>query len=246
MRQLTGELLLTVLDHGAEDTYLGRIITMLAIAHPQVTRAQIAAQSMPEITLQLLMLRASSFGPQLEGYLACPSCNARLEFTLPIASVTHSLHQSALSTTQFSAVGETGLTMRLATVSDLLSIADLTDLVEARKQLLARCLADMPTATQNRDPISLLDNPEFRRLAIETFDQLQSSAEISVELECAECGESHSVDLDIGRFLWTEVRNAAMQLMRDVHDLAIAYGWEESAILNMSGVRRQTYLEMIQ
>jgi hypothetical protein len=52
-------------------------------------------------------------------------------------------------------------------------------------------------------------------------------------------------DLDIGRFLWFEVRNAAQRLLREVHELAYAYGWSESAILAMSFHRRQNYLAMV-
>ena len=104
----------------------------------------------------------------------------------------------------------------------------------------------MQNTTLNLDTLSALENPEFRQLAVETFDRLQADAEISIELICPECGTSRSVDLDIGRFLWTEIRSAAMRLMRDVHVLASAYGWQESAILAMSDTRRRTYLEMIQ
>ncbi len=243
MRQLSGELLLTALDHGTEDTYLGRIITMLAIAHPEGSREQIAAQSMQEITIQLLALHSLSFGPQLDGYLACPSCNARLEFTLPIDPVIESLRQSASIVKTACSIGETSFTMRLATISDMLSIARITYLPNARNQLLARCMSNDEL---DHDPLAALQNPAFCQLAIEKFDQLQSDAEICVELLCAECGESSPVDLDIGRFLWTEVRSAATRLMRDVHDLASAYGWQESDIVGMSDVRRRTYLEMIQ
>ena len=246
MRQLSGELLLTALDYGAEDTYLGRIITMLAIAHPEISREQIMMHSMQEITVQLLALRAVSFGPQMEGYLACPGCNARLEFTLPIAPVIERLRQSTSLVKMPEVIGETGFTMRLATASDLLSIANITDLVDARKQLLARCLSAPQDAKLSLDPFPALENPEFCQLAIETFDALQSDAEINVELLCAECGGSHSVDLDMGRFLWSEVRSAAMRLMGDVHELASAYGWQESSILAMGDIRRRAYLEMIQ
>jgi hypothetical protein len=246
MRQLSGELLLTALDHGTEDTYLGRIITMLAIANPETSRGQIIAQSLQEITIQLLALRSLSFGPQLEGYLACPSCNTRLEFTLPIDPVVERLRRSASLAKVYSTIGENSLTMRLATASDLLSISGITDLSEARKELLARCLNEMQNTTLNLDTLSALENPEFHQLAVETFDRLQADAEISIELICPECGTSRSVDLDIGRLLWTEVRSAAMRLMRDVHDLASAYGWQEFAILAMSDTRRRTYLEMIQ
>jgi hypothetical protein len=53
------------------------------------------------------------------------------------------------------------------------------------------------------------------------------------------------VDLDIGRFLWMEVRHAALALLRDVHELASAYGWREDEILTMNSARRAMYLGMV-
>jgi hypothetical protein len=53
------------------------------------------------------------------------------------------------------------------------------------------------------------------------------------------------LDLDIGRFLWTEVRRAATRLLGDVHTLAAAYGWSEQAILDLSAGRRAAYLELV-
>ena len=82
------------------------------------------------------------------------------------------------------------------------------------------------------------------QLALRTFEQLQSSSEISIDLQCAECSRTHAIDLDLGRFVWTEVRHAASRLMREVHELASAYGWQEASILAMSSNRRNAYLEI--
>src|SRR5260370_7347426 len=111
MRQLNGELLLTALDLGAQDTYLGRILTMLALVHPEISREQIAAWSLQDIIIELLTLRAISFGPELAGYLACPACGARLEFTLPIPPVVETLPKSKSIIHQRSPLRQTPFTM---------------------------------------------------------------------------------------------------------------------------------------
>jgi len=243
MRQLSGELLLTALDLGAQDTYLGRILTMLALAHPETSREQIAAWSLQDIIIELLTLRAISFGPELAGYVACPACGARLEFTLPIPPVVESLHKSK-STIQRCAIGETNFTMRAVTAADLFSVNTIPDLPSARKRLLASCIRETNDEGTDKEIYAELERPDFMRLALRTFEQLQSSSEISIDLQCAECSRAHAIDLDLGRFVWTEVRHAASRLMREVHELASAYGWQEASILAMSSNRRNAYLEM--
>ena len=50
---------------------------------------------------------------------------------------------------------------------------------------------------------------------------------------------------DIGYLLWKEIDAWAIRLLRDIHDLALTYGWGEAEILNMNPWRRNCYLEML-
>src|SRR5262249_46541500 len=87
--------------------------------------------------------------------------------------------------------------------------------------------------------------PDETATALRTFNELHAAAEITLQVTCPGCGHTEAVDLDIARFLWTEVRHAAVRLLRDVHDLASAYSWQEAAILAMTPQRRRAYLEMV-
>ncbi|MEA1978379.1 MAG: phage baseplate protein, partial [Chloroflexota bacterium] len=64
-------------------------------------------------------------------------------------------------------------------------------------------------------------------------------------LTCPECSHQWEVLFDIASFLWTEINNWAERTLRTVHQLASAYGWAEREILNLSPVRRQLYLGMV-
>ena len=64
-------------------------------------------------------------------------------------------------------------------------------------------------------------------------------------LDCPACAKRETIDLDIVRFLWTEVRRAALRLLCEIHELACAYGWSEKAIVTMSPSRRNAYREML-
>ena len=241
MRGLSGELLLTALDLGAHETYLGRILTMLALAHPETSREQLATWSLQDITIELLTLRTLSFGPELSGYLACPHCSARLEFTLPVPPLIESIRRSTTASGERCTIGGTDFTMRTVTLADLLDASAIADLGSARKLLLASCISEAHTEKIIHEA---LEEPDFMRSALRAFEDFQSGSEVVIELHCAECAKAHPVDLDLGRFVWAEVRHAANRLLREVHELATAYGWQEANIIGMSPNRRNAYLEM--
>ena len=91
--------------------------------------------------------------------------------------------------------------------------------------------------------------PERRALSspmvLEQFEQLNAAAELSCTIACPAARAQDVLDLDIARFLWTEVRRAASRLLGEIHTLASAYGWSEQAITPMSAGRRAAYLEML-
>jgi hypothetical protein len=50
--------------------------------------------------------------------------------------------------------------------------------------------------------------------------------------------------VEIGQFLWTEIRARARRLLQEIDALARVYHWPEADILGMSDARRASYLEM--
>ena len=70
-------------------------------------------------------------------------------------------------------------------------------------------------------------------------------ADLEVNLTCPACGHRWAALVDVAAFLWTELKAQARRLLREVHTLALAYGWRESDILAMSSRRRQAYLDMV-
>jgi len=236
---LTGERLLEAWDRGAAQHDLDRALTMLAVAWPGTVRAALAALSIPERNRRLLHLRQISFGSELRGYVPCASCGTRLEFTMPIPPLVARLESGGpVHWTR----GARTFTLRPVTSEDLLAVVRAPDVPSARRVLLRRCLSaiDAGGSVACADAVDEADV-----LTLRQFDRLHEGAEILCELRCPACAGVAQVDLDIGRFLWSEVRHAAAGLLREVHELAAAYGWTEAAILSMSDRRRRTYLEMV-
>jgi hypothetical protein len=72
----------------------------------------------------------------------------------------------------------------------------------------------------------------------------RDQAEIRIALTCPDCGYRWNELFDIVSFFWTEIDAWARRLLREVHVLASAYGWNEHDILSLSPVRRQIYLAL--
>ncbi len=243
MRPLTEELLLEAWDRGAPQSDSERALTMLAAACPQTSPEQLATIGIPERNLKLLRLRQLSFGPFLSGCLPCPSCRTRLEFSLPIAPLVDRLQELLPDGPLAWTIGPRTYRMRPANSQDLAAAISQPDSRSARRLLLDRCLS--VTNAEGVEEGWDMGGVESEEAALERFEQLHEGAEILCTVTCPECAAIERVDLDIGRFLWSELRHAAIRFLRDVHDLASAYGWSEAAIMTMSSQRRSMYLDMV-
>ena len=75
---------------------------------------------------------------------------------------------------------------------------------------------------------------------------LDPQAAVGVEIDCAICAHHWAAPVDIAAFLWSELAACAIRTMRDVHELATAYGWSEAEVLSVSPLRRHHYLELVE
>lgn len=235
---LSGELLLEAFDEGMAEHDLDRALTMLALAMPESSRQQLAEYSIAERNLLLLLLREITFGPVMSGLARCSECSAQLEFAFDARMLIAQLQsQRGQQSVIWSERGR-DYCLRAVNSSDLLACLASPDAEVAQHQLLTRCLSVSGQLSDLADPTS-------SSAVIEKFDQLHGATELSLSVECPECSRSQLLDLDIGRFLWLEVRNAAQKLMNEIHTLAWAYGWSETSIASMNSSRRNQYMEML-
>jgi hypothetical protein len=237
MRTFTGDLLLTAWDRCAGEHDLNRALTMLAIALPESGREQLAELSISERNVLLLRLHEMSFGPHLRGFAVCTRCGARLEFALAADELAARLEAERAKDSIEWNDDATHLRMRPVNTRDLLASLEMPDVAQAQERLLACCL----TASTPVDGAVLRTLPA----ALATFERLNAAAELRCTIECPDCASVETLDLDVARFLWLEVRHAALRLFEEIHVLAGAYGWSERSILRMSPQRRGTHLEML-
>jgi len=235
MRPLAGELLLAAWEAGAAEHDLDRALTMLATALPDADRGQLGALPIAERNVLLLRLHELTFGSLLSVFGVCAACGAQFEFAVPVGALAR---QSPVGQLAWQEEGR-HYRLRAVTTDDLLATLGVPEPGAAQDLLLARCLEMSPAAAL---PAAL---PAVMPAARQRFEELNVASELSCSVDCPGCSSRELLDLDMGRFLWKEVRTAARRLLGEIHELASAYGWSERAIAGMRPGRRAAYLEML-
>lgn len=238
-RPLQAATMLLAWEAGSFRPPIERALALLCVGYPDINPATAATLPISERDLRLLDLRHASFGSALLGYQDCACCGQRMEYTLDANDLRPLLLAAADAAVCEMICDGAVLRLRQANSADLAlalregdAQARLTVLVGQCVQLLdGDDIASLPTTTYST--------------ALQRLQTMHEAAEISIRGVCAACGGAQSLVFDIAAFLWAEVRRHAESLLDEVHELALAYGWAEDAILAMPTGRRQAYLERV-
>jgi hypothetical protein len=210
-----------------------RLALALLAAEPDVDLAAAAQLTVGERDSRLLELRERALGPRLALVATCPACEERVEAALEVGdlrveggSVDAELH--------FEAAGRR-LVARLPTAGDLVAIEQAEDVESARLDLLERCLLDSDGDGHDERVVAA---------AAARMAEADPQADIRLALGCPACGADWEEQFDPVSFFWQELDAWALHLVRDVHELASAYGWSEADVLAVPPARRRLYLEL--
>ena len=236
IRALSAAELLAAWEAAASRSMLQRALVLLAAAVPDASPDELARLPLGRRDRLLFALRERQFGRQLTGVAACPECGERLtmEFT------TGDLLLPETATDEFHAEHDGWVArFRLPNSLDLAAVSADAD---PRRAVLARCLI---SAQHHHAPAEIGALPEAVLAVVETrMAEADPQAQISLQLACPACAARWETDFDIASYLWTEVQSLAGRLLREVHQLARAYGWAEGDILALSPTRRAAYLAL--
>jgi hypothetical protein len=242
MRALSAHEILRLYDYGQNHLPAERAVALLALACPEVLPEDLVALPIGERDARLLAVRDMTLGPRLEGFAECPRCGQALEFTLATPDLRDAAgaplppEQRVLDYRGFH------VRFRLLTSHDLAEAAAVADPSRARRLLVERCVVS--AQRRGRDVmVAALPDALVARLATRLAEG-DPGAEMLFDLRCAGCGHGWQAVFDIATFFWSELLAHARRLLREVHQLATAYGWSEAEILSLGGRRRQAYLEM--
>jgi hypothetical protein len=246
MPALSAPELLGAWERGLDKPLLQRALLLLRAAYPQEPEEWLAALSIGQRDAELFALREQLFGVEMACVEVCPQCGQRLDLTLNAAEIRASC-ATALESEAALRVGAYELEFRCPNSEDLAAAltesTDRNDVDDVRSRLIERCLLSAKLSGTHIAPTQLPD--EIVAAVSEQMARADPLADIQLAVACASCGHHWRAAFDIVSFLWREIESLAARLLRDVHKLASAYGWQEKEILALTPVRRQFYLALL-
>lgn len=242
MRVLSASELLAVWENGLTCQPIQKALVLLAAACPETSVDSLARLSIGQRDLLLLNLREGIFGKQLTGIAICQSCGEKLEMTFSTDEIRVTNKIEAVEDSSICLDGYE-VCFRLPNSWDLADLDAADDLLKSRGKLLERTILSVSFGDERKPsedlPASVKDE------VIKHMGQLDPQADIRMAVSCPSCGNQWEAIFDIVSFFWREINAWAYRILREVHTLASAYGWQESDILAMNPNRRQIYLEMV-
>jgi hypothetical protein len=191
----------------------------------------------------LLRLRSLTFGTRVMGLVECPCCGSAAEFDVAADALFVSGPAGDDPAPVRLDIDGLSVTCRPVTAGDLLAINGCGDLDSATTCLVERCVR---AERQDGTCVAVRDLPEAALDEVTAqLEQVDPQADVRLALQCPACGHAWQVMFDIVTFFWRELGAWGARQLRDVHELASAYGWSEAQILSLSPARRRRYLGML-
>lgn len=238
MRALLASELLQVWELGFHESPLQQALLLLAAACSD-SQSQLAQLSIGKRDAMLLTLREWTFGSQIQSLAACPKCGERLELNFNVADIRVATPiQPAEMSLNFASYY---IEFRLPNSFDLIAI---TTTNADKKALLERCLVKVFNHGEAQETKQL--PTDVTNALIAQMAKADPQADVQLNLFCPACSHQWQSTFDIVSFFWSEIHAWAIRILREVHILASAYGWQEADILAMSPYRRQLYLKMVE
>lgn len=175
---------------------------------------------------RLLALRTAMFGRWIPCETRCGTCDERLELELD----GQRLADGPPAAREGGDLLDDGIRVRPPDSADIAAAMAAADPAAV---ILERC-------TDPAGAASVSDRS--REAAIRRMAELDPAAELWLEATCPACGSSWTVLLDPAAIVVEEVDRHARRILREVDQLARAYGWREPDVLALGPARRRAYL----
>lgn len=179
-----------------------------------------------------------TFGPRIESTVRCPLCHELFDLTFTLqnllATFTEAASPSSAADLQPDGTFRlpNGLRFRLPTGEDELAVAGLSP-EDAEHELLERCVSE-PKKGVDLDGVQ------------EAMEEVGPVLDLDLAAQCPACGGQQSVHFDVQFYLLRALEQEWKQVAREVHQLAIAYGWSLNEILGLFRSQRRAFVELIE
>lgn len=233
-RPLGADELLDLWDRGARLDPIRRALVLLEHACPGMSEDERADLPLGRRDALLAAMRVETLGARAEGRTSCPSCGVEVEIDVPLEDLVAAADAEAPSSVAVD-LGSSSVVVRAVTTRDLEAASAGRTIDRARAILVDRCVLEGEPGERSPEAIERL------AAAITAVDPL---VDVTLDVACPSCSTTWQAPLDVAAFVWDEIVAAGRRLLREVHELAVRYGWAEADILSMSARRRRAYLAL--
>ena len=212
-------------------------------ADADAARATVRGLLVAERDRELVALRRLSLGPDVSGQVPCPECGeeSAAEFSLDALPLDFERPPTTVRV-EIGGAGEVLLDLPTAGDQEDLADAGLAGDAERRSWLLARCLRRYGGHEGDFDVAFTRGLPVAERAALErAIERSLPDLDLEMAVECSHCGAAIVAPFDVPVFFFFELSVRARGLLRDVHELARAYGWTQADVFALSLGRRLAY-----
>ncbi len=193
----------------------------------------------------LVQLNRLVFGDMRYQTVTCPaeSCGKRVDICLDLSTVTPPAVPAE-------AIGRLALPdgleveYRLPTASDQIGLHGLPP-SELEAAFLERCTRPGGERTLGPDEVMTLP-ADVRAAIVREILSMSPELDMTLDLECVECKAPFRFVYDPVRSLLGELQASRLELLREVHYLALHYHWSQAEILGLSRNLRREYLGLIE
>ena len=229
-------------DRASPEAPAHRAVALLALASLGESADDLTELPLGERERRLLSLRAAAFGPRLTGLVDCEACGEPLELDIGVDDILATVSSPEPGELTIEVDGY-HISLRLPDSRDMLAAASVPG-PQAAGLLLRRCVTK---AERSGAAVDAGDLPVAAvAVAGEAIGAADPLADLTFDLCCVACSHAWRAPFDTAQFLWGELDAWATRILREVHALAVAYGWAERDILTMSAVRRSRYLQLVE
>lgn len=232
--------LLRVWEQGAGRTPTVRALLLLTAIAPDNDSEALAHWNIGQRDRLLLNLRDALFGPEIHCLTDCTRCGEAIELDFRIEDIR--VPHGEAGRPYHAAANGYEVQFRLPDSTDLLALEGEFP-AQAERRLLERCV--LGARTRNGDVAVATLPDEILSAVSQGMSEADPQAEVLLEVACPACSSVSPAPFDIVSHLWTEIDAWARRILREVHTLALVYGWSEAEILRMSTTRRRAYLDLI-
>jgi hypothetical protein len=210
------------------------LLERLVVASPGTSASSIADLTVCDRDRLLAAVHRATYGDHIETRAPCHACGVPFELAFSLSALEADLTaraSAALPGPDGTYRLPDGRRFRLPTLADERALIGLSP-ATAACTLAARCLLD-------GEP----DDPGAILTAVERAGPL---LDLELSTTCPECQAEQIVHFDIQSFLLTAILQDVPGLTREVHRIAVAYGWSLTEILELPRSQRRTHVALIE